>query len=435
MDEEPPGETPPQGSVEDVRINEVHDADQWVELINTGDEAVDVSELWLCVRPAYSQVTSLSVLSGNTTIPAGGDLVVEWSAIQTGTGEVGLYETDAFESANAMLDYIQYGAAGQGRASVAVSAGLWEEDTYVTAPAEGQTLAYLGGGATPVANWGFGAPTQGTENQASSQQAVQYTLAANTNGGALPDGVSATATFQALNDTQSLVTLALDDGPTGTSLAHPAHIHLNTAADGGGIEIYLTPIDGLSQPSNNGTSTKIVDQPLDDLLRFGGHINIHESNENLGSVVARGDIGANARGVAVDAVPLVDSPRSVSYDLAPNANDGTLSNGVSATAEVLELGDSQTLVTLRLPDGPTDTPFGHPAHIHANSAAEGGSIAIYIAPIDGLAHPNNNATSSQIVDRSYDELTSFDGHVNIHESNASLGTVIARGDIGANAGN
>jgi hypothetical protein len=70
-----------------------------------------------------------------------------------------------------------------------------------------------------------------------------------------------------------------------------------------------------------------------------------------------------------------------------------------------------------------------------NSASDGGGIDVYIAPIDGLAHPNNDATSSQIVGRSYDELTSFDGHVNVHESNANLGNVIARGDIGANAGN
>jgi hypothetical protein len=432
MDEEPPDETP-QGSVEDVRINEIHEGDQWVELFNTSDAEVDVAELWLCVRPAYSQVADLSVLSGTTTIPAGGYLVVEWDAIQSGEGEMGLYMSNTFESADAMLDYLQYGAAEQGRASVAVEAGLWDEGSYATAAAEGQTLAFLGDGSTPVENWGFGAPTQGAENQVSSQQAVQYTLEANANSGALPDGVSATATFQALNDTQSLVTLALDDGPTETSLAHPAHIHLNTAADGGGIEIYLTPIDGLGQPANNGTSTKVVDRPLDELLRFGGHINIHESNANLGNVVARGDIGANARGLAVDAVPLVDSPQSTTYDLAPNPNDGTLPDGVSATAEFLELGDSQTLVTIRLPDGPTDTPLGHPSHIHMNSAADGGGIEIYIAPIDGLAHPNNDATSSQMVDRSYDELTSFDGHINIHESNANLGNVMARGDIGANA--
>lgn len=435
MDEEPPDEEPPQGSVDDVRINEIHEGDQWVELLNTGSEAVDISELWLCVRPEYSQIADLNVLSGNTTIPAGDYLVVEWDAIQSETGEVGLYETDAFESTDALLDYVQYGAVGQGRASVAVEAGLWGEGTYVTAAAEGQTLAFLGGGSTPAENWGFGTPTQGAENQTSDLQAVQYTLAANTNSGSLPDGASATATFQALSESQTLVTLALDEGPTETSLAHPAHIHLNTVEEGGGIEIYLTPLDGLGQQNNNGTSTKVVDRSLDELLRFAGHINIHESNANLGNVIARGNVGANARGVAVDAVPLVDSPQSITYDLAPQSNDGALPDGVSATAEFLELGGDQTLVTIGLPDGPTDTQLGHPSHIHANSAAEGGGIEIYIAPIDGLAHPNNNATSSQIVDRSYDELTSFDGHINIHESNANLGNIIARGNIGANASN
>jgi hypothetical protein len=430
-----PPEQPPQGSVADVRINEIHEGDQWVELLNTGDAEVDVSDLWLCVRPEYSQVSDLNVLAGTTTVPAGGYVVVEWSAIQSGTGEVGLYETDAFADANAMLDYVQYGAAGQGRASVAVAAELWDEGAYATGAAEGQTLAFLGGGTAAVDNWGFGMPTQGAENQASGKQAVQYTLSANTNSGALPDGVGATATFQALNESQTLVTLALDDGPTGTNLAHPAHIHLNTAEEGGGIEIYLTPLDGLSQPNNNATSTEIIDQSFAEMLRFGGHINIHESNANLGNVVAQGDIGANARGVAVDAVPLADDPQSTTYDLAPNTNAGLLPDGVSAQVEVLELGDSQTLVTIRLPDGPTDTPLGHPSHIHTNSASDGGGIDVYIAPIDGLAHPNNDAASSQIVDRSYDELTSFDGHVNLHESNANLGNVIARGDIGANAGN
>ena len=136
-----PPEQPPQGSVEDVRINEIHEGDQWVELLNTSDAEVDVSDLWLCVRPEYSQVRDLNVLAGTTTIPAGGYVVVEWSAIQSSTGEVGLYETDAFADADAMLDYVQYGAAGQGRASVAVAAELWDEGAYATGAAEGQTLA------------------------------------------------------------------------------------------------------------------------------------------------------------------------------------------------------------------------------------------------------------------------------------------------------
>ncbi len=265
-------------------------------------------------------------------------------------------------------------------------------------------------------------------------EAVQYALSATPNDGALPDGVSATVTFQALGESHTLVTLTLDNGPTGLGVAHPAHIHLNSADEGGDIEIFLAPIDGLDQPANNATSSRVVDRSLDDLLSFDGHVNIHESNANLGTIVAQGDVGANAEGTSVDPLPLVDDPRSASYTLDPVANEGEIPDGVEATVVFEELGDDMTLVTLRLTDGPTGTPFGHPAHIHLNSADEGGGIEIFLAPIDGLSHPANDAVSSQIVDRSYDELTGFDGHVNIHESNASLSTVIARGDVGANAG-
>lgn len=271
------------------------------------------------------------------------------------------------------------------------------------------------------------------EDPPEEPDAVQYALAANANDGALADGVDATVTFQALGEDQTLVTLALDDGPTGLNVAHPAHIHLNAAAEGGDIDIFLAPIDGLDQPANDGTSSQVVDRPLEELTGFDGHVNIHESHDELGHVIAQGDIGTNAEGTTVEPIPLADNPRSATYPLDPVANDGALADGVEATVRFQELGDDRTLVTLRLTDGPTDTPLGHPAHIHANSASEGGGIEVFLTPLDGLAHPANNATGSQIVDRSYDELTSFDGHVNIHESNASLSTVIAQGDIGANA--
>ena len=34
----------------------------------------------------------------------------------------------------------------------------------------------------------------------------------------------------------------------------------------------------------------------------------------------------------------------------------------------------------------------------------------------------------------YDTLIGFDGYINIHESVANLGAVVAQGNIGANAG-
>lgn len=126
-----------------------------------------------------------------------------------------------------------------------------------------------------------------------------------------------------------------------------------------------------------------------------------------------------------------DQPlRQVSYDLSAQSNDGALSDGVSATATFRELGPNQTLVTLALDGGATNTDVSHPAHIHNGAAGSGGGIEIYLSPVDGT---DSAARSSKLVDRSYDNLTSFDGYVNVHQSAAKLNNVVAQGDIGANA--
>ena len=84
-----------------------------------------------------------------------------------------------------------------------------------------------------------------------------------------------------------------------------------------------------------------------------------------------------------------------------------------------------------------NTPAGgqHPAHIHFNTAAEGGSIALTLGPVDG-----NTGTSSVTITAlddgtaiSYDELLSFDGYINVHLSAEELETIVAQGDIGQNA--
>jgi len=88
-------------------------------------------------------------------------------------------------------------------------------------------------------------------------------------------------------------------------------------------------------------------------------------------------------------------------------------------------------VTLALEGGATGADsLAHPAHIHNNSVAEGGGIAIFINPISG----NDPASrSSNLVGESFDTLVQFDGHVNVHESNAALQNIVSNGNIGANA--
>jgi FlgD Ig-like domain len=158
-----------------VRINEVGyagvdfmGASKWVELHNAGANAVDVSDLWLCNFPSYSKISTLTILEGSMVIPAGGHLVVTFDALGDGDGEVGLYTSNAFSSAAAMADYMQYGSAGHAREGVAVMAGVWTAGTFVPAAESGATLAYFGTGATPAENWGEGTATPGEVNEVSS---------------------------------------------------------------------------------------------------------------------------------------------------------------------------------------------------------------------------------------------------------------------------
>jgi len=266
-----------------------------------------------------------------------------------------------------------------------------------------------------------------------SLRRVSYDLTAEANDGAIPDGVNATVTFWEVNSSQTLVTLELEGGATGAGVSHPAHIHNGTVSEGGGsIAIYLTPIDG---SGGGGTSARIVNRSFDELADFNGYVNVHESVDNLGAIVSQGNIGANAEGTSGDGLDLVEDPQAVRYTLDANANEGSVApNGLPAEVTVQEVTSNLTLVTLQLDagGGATGASVSHPAHIHAGSVAEApGGIQIYLSPVDGS---DSEARSSKLVERSYDELTSFDGYVNVHESVGNLGNVVSQGNIGANAG-
>ena len=236
-----------------------------------------------------------------------------------------------------------------------------------------------------------------------------------------PD-IKGTATLQERSNGTTLVTLALEGTSAGG--VHPAHIHANTAAEGGAITIDLTSVDGATGTSlteidafNDGTAVS-----YSDLLGYDGYINVHLSAENLATIVAQGDIGQNA---------LTDE--EVTYPLVAIGN-----SGVSGTATFAERTNGTALVTLVL----TGTSAGgnHPAHIHYNSAAEGGAIAISLTNVDGatgisktsvVALDNNlPITYEELVGT--DETAGFDGYVNVHLSSADLATIVAQGDIGAN---
>lgn len=226
--------------------------------------------------------------------------------------------------------------------------------------------------------------------------------------------INGEAIFEQNEDGSATVTLNLDGVTSGM---HPAHIHMNSAAEGGAIVIDLTPVD------DTGVSVTLINTlnsgeaiGYDELLDFDGYINVHESPENLATLIAQGDIGANE----------LTGDEKV-YALSPKSNPD-----IMGTATFSARKNGTTLVTIAL-DG-TSEGDAFPAHIHQNSAAEGGAIIIDLDTIRGpsgrsLSQIDALNTGEAIT---YDELLNFDGYINAHLSKDNLAVLVAQGDIGEN---
>lgn len=105
---------------------------------------------------------------------------------------------------------------------------------------------------------------------------------------------------------------------------------------------------------------------------------------------------------------------------------------ISGTVKFAERSDNTTVVTIDL-DG-TTSGNTHPAHIHANSAAETGGIIIdlnSVAGATGMSETMVTKLNSGAAIK-YSELLTLNGYVNVHASSTDLATLIAQGDIGGN---
>ena len=239
----------------------------------------------------------------------------------------------------------------------------------------------------------------------------EYTLGASGNS-----GVSGKALFTELSNGSIEISLDLAGTPSGG--IHPAHIHSNTAAEGGGIAISLESVDGAS--GNSITVINGLDDgtPInfDDLMEFDGYINVHLSATELSTIVAQGDIGQNRL-----------TGEAFTYNLGEKAVEG-----ISGTATFYERENGEALAILEL----ANTPDGgvHPAHIHSNTAAEGGGILFSFSAVDGTS--GSSRTNVAMYDDgstfSYADIEALDGYINVHLSADALGTIVAQGDIGQN---
>ncbi|NND12916.1 MAG: hypothetical protein HKO10_03050 [Acidimicrobiia bacterium] len=131
------------GAVGDIAITAIEFGSH-VTLTNLGADPVSVDGLWLCNRPAYTELTG--------EIAPGASIEIEASklgGLSADGAEVGLYSANSFGDPNNMLDYVGWGTGG-GRAEVAANAGLWPAGEVVAVSGSGISAA--NGGAS-AADW------------------------------------------------------------------------------------------------------------------------------------------------------------------------------------------------------------------------------------------------------------------------------------------
>lgn len=118
------------------------------------------------------------------------------------------------------------------------------------------------------------------------------------------------------------------------------------------------------------------------------------------------------------------------YVLGPVSNPA-----ISGVVTFTKLDAASTLIRIELEGSPGNAGNAHPAHIHANSASEGGPIVVHFTPVDdatGISETTVTALSDG-TPINYEGLLDYDGHVNVHLSSTAMSTLIAQGNIGSNA--
>ena len=139
-------EAAPEAVVPAVRFLLVDPSSDAIYIKNYGDSEADISAYRLCSEFSYtSNLTSdVTLLSGSVTLAPGDTLAVSWPITDV-AADLGLYAAEgSFSDTSAMIDFLQWGAAGIGRESVASSKGIWGAGDFIEGNAP---FSYTGDGS------------------------------------------------------------------------------------------------------------------------------------------------------------------------------------------------------------------------------------------------------------------------------------------------
>lgn len=165
--------TMPEEMTQSIVLNEVQYGNlNLVEIYNNGTVAVDLSGYWLCQGPgAYSQIGNLTPVSGTIELQPGKFLVVPFDMTDM-EGGLGLYSTNAFTNAEAIVDFVQWGASGSARENVAVQAGIWTAGDFVPTVGLAASIEYDGEGEAATDWTAEAIPSLGAANDAAAKTTI-----------------------------------------------------------------------------------------------------------------------------------------------------------------------------------------------------------------------------------------------------------------------
>lgn len=108
-----------------VSITAVAFSASTVTIRNDGDTELVLEGMFMCNRPTYVGLAGGTVAPGATL-----DIDVTELDLGSSSGEFALYLSSDFDNSDAIVAYVQWGSGENGRASVAVEAGLITEGEF-----------------------------------------------------------------------------------------------------------------------------------------------------------------------------------------------------------------------------------------------------------------------------------------------------------------
>jgi len=115
-----------------IRLVEVDPVNDTVTIQNFGSSMEPINDYWFCTLFVYDQLSSFTIDSGSLNLASGATVKLSGLNLRDSDADLGLYTTNSFGSAAAMSDFMQWGDSGNGRESVANTAGIWTSGDFLS---------------------------------------------------------------------------------------------------------------------------------------------------------------------------------------------------------------------------------------------------------------------------------------------------------------